>query len=357
MSDAGDDFARPELDLYRYGGAALDGLPLDGGAAGAAALPTDAAKKDDLLYGFRYDPREYHDLGDMRSVAADLAVSASAGLAVDASALGLVPGLAAPALDGAPLGPAPELELLGPAAELELMSRPATGSPLDAARVAQLLDETAGRPGPHGLSAPGSVVAVDAVPARPYPRSASLPAGPPPPQDYMQTLVLGPGDAPGRRRSTPAASAAAAKADKRLANDSDLNRHYSEMTSFQIPESRPRKKSKYSSEQDELILSLKRAGHSWPEIAQAANCENFLAARNRYQVLIGQQGSGNVVWDAEDEAALRALLDEGEKVKWKFISSELSKLRNKRMTPASCQRKMVELEAECGPSRPALMDD
>lgn len=108
---------------------------------------------------------------------------------------------------------------------------------------------------------------------------------------------------------------------------------------------RPKKKSKYSVEQDQTILRLKKEGKSWSDISDAANCGNSLAARNRYQVLIGQQGGGAVVWDAEDAQAFRDLLEEGEKAKWNHIAAELSRLRNKKMTPKVCQDKIKQMFA------------
>ncbi|KAA8909584.1 hypothetical protein TRICI_004419 [Trichomonascus ciferrii] len=106
---------------------------------------------------------------------------------------------------------------------------------------------------------------------------------------------------------------------------------------------RPKKKSKYSGEQDAIILQMKKDGKSWSEIAEAANCGNSLAARNRYQVLIGQQGGGAVVWDSEDALSLKTLLEDGEKAKWDYIASELSRLRSKKITPKDCQNKIKAL--------------
>lgn len=106
---------------------------------------------------------------------------------------------------------------------------------------------------------------------------------------------------------------------------------------------RPKKKSKYSSEQDSIILQMKKEGKSWSEIAEAANCGNSLAARNRYQVLIGQQGGGAVVWDSDDALSLKTLLEDGEKAKWDYIASELSRLRSKKVSPKDCQNKIKTL--------------
>lgn len=116
------------------------------------------------------------------------------------------------------------------------------------------------------------------------------------------------------------------------------------------PQPRPKKKSKYSAEQDQIILQLKKEGKSWSEIAEKAKCGNSLAARNRYQVLIGQQGGGAVVWEAEDAMGLKSLLEEGEKAKWDYIASELSRLRSKNITAHACQSKIKEL-FDADPSR------
>lgn len=106
---------------------------------------------------------------------------------------------------------------------------------------------------------------------------------------------------------------------------------------------RPKKKSKYSAEQDAIILRMKKEGKPWSDICEAAKCGNSIAARNRYQVLIGQQGGGAVVWESQDTAALKALLEEGEKTKWNFIAHELTRIRNKKATAKACQGKIKEL--------------
>lgn len=109
------------------------------------------------------------------------------------------------------------------------------------------------------------------------------------------------------------------------------------------PEPRTRKQSKYTAEQDKLILKLKDEGKSWAEIATEVNCHNQLAARNRYQVLIGQQGGGTFFWTADDCRAFQSLLDEGERAKWLFIAQELSKKCNRRFTIDMVHHKICEL--------------
>lgn len=109
------------------------------------------------------------------------------------------------------------------------------------------------------------------------------------------------------------------------------------------PQPRPKKKSKYTTEQDELILKMKKDGSSWTQISEAAQCGNSIAARNRYQVLIGQQGGGAVVWDSEDTQSFKSLLERGESAKWNFIANEMSRIRNKKTTPVACRKKIKEL--------------
>lgn len=109
---------------------------------------------------------------------------------------------------------------------------------------------------------------------------------------------------------------------------------------------RARKKSKYTQEQDQLILKLKNRGEGWAEIARKARCDNNLAARNRYQVLIGQQGGGAFVWAGEDVSGLQSLLDEGERAKWHFLATELSKKQNKAFSMEMCHYKMCKIFAE-----------
>lgn len=88
---------------------------------------------------------------------------------------------------------------------------------------------------------------------------------------------------------------------------------------------------------------MKKEGRPWSDISEAAKCGNSIAARNRYQVLIGQQGGGAVVWDSEDTSALQRMLEDGEKAKWNFIANELSRVRSKKASRMACQRKIKEL--------------
>lgn len=88
---------------------------------------------------------------------------------------------------------------------------------------------------------------------------------------------------------------------------------------------RSKRRSKFTQEQDDTITSLKRQGKSWLEIAQAAGVESYLAARNRYQVLIGQQGGGTSECGPEEVTELQSILDEAELEKLRFIAKEFKK--------------------------------
>lgn len=104
---------------------------------------------------------------------------------------------------------------------------------------------------------------------------------------------------------------------------------------------RPKKKSKYSKEQDDTILELQKKHASWKEIAETVGCTE-LAARNRYQVLVGQQG-GSSILNSDEISKLKALLEEGEKKKWKVIAEKFSGKMNKKVSPQACQRKIKQL--------------
>ncbi|CAI5758172.1 unnamed protein product [Candida verbasci] len=107
---------------------------------------------------------------------------------------------------------------------------------------------------------------------------------------------------------------------------------------------RAKRKSKFSQEQDDMIVNLKRKGKSWVEIAEIAGVDSYLAARNRYQVIVGQQGNNNSsAWDNKDKVFLQQLLDAGEFEKWKFISNELNKSTNKNFTDYECREMIREL--------------
>mmetsp|Transcript_9134 Transcript_9134/g.9032 ORF Transcript_9134/g.9032 Transcript_9134/m.9032 type:complete len:386 (+) Transcript_9134:132-1289(+) len=105
-----------------------------------------------------------------------------------------------------------------------------------------------------------------------------------------------------------------------------------------LNQKRARRKSKFSKKQDDLIVELKRKGKTWVEIAELSGVGSYLAARNRYQVIVGQQGNNNSSsWDNEDKSVLRKLLDEAEIDKWKFIAAELSKATGKSFSDRECR--------------------
>lgn len=107
---------------------------------------------------------------------------------------------------------------------------------------------------------------------------------------------------------------------------------------FSLLQKRGKRKSKFTKSQDELILSLKKKGKSWVEIAEVSGVGSYLAARNRYQVIVGQQGNYNsFVWTAENKVYLQKLLDAGELEKWSFISFDLNKATNKKFSSEECQ--------------------
>ncbi|RCK57265.1 Adherence factor [Candida viswanathii] len=107
---------------------------------------------------------------------------------------------------------------------------------------------------------------------------------------------------------------------------------------------RAKRKSKFTPEQDDLIVGLKKKGKSWVEIAEITGVGSYLAARNRYQVIVGQQGNNNSsAWDNKDKMFLHQLLDAGELEKWRFICSELNKLTNKNFTDYECREMIREL--------------
>lgn len=88
---------------------------------------------------------------------------------------------------------------------------------------------------------------------------------------------------------------------------------------------RSKRRSKFTQEQDDIITSMKRQGKTWMEIADAAGVESYLAARNRYQVLIGQQGGGTSECGPEEVVELQSILDEAELEKLRFICKEFKK--------------------------------
>lgn len=101
---------------------------------------------------------------------------------------------------------------------------------------------------------------------------------------------------------------------------------------------RTKRKLKFTREQDQLIFSLKRQGRLWVEIANIANVGSYLTARNRYQVIVGQQGLNHLLlWSPESKQYLQRLLDAGELCKWEYIAQRLSRSSGKHFTPKMCR--------------------
>ena len=59
--------------------------------------------------------------------------------------------------------------------------------------------------------------------------------------------------------------------------------------------------------------------------------------------MIGQQGGGAVVWETQNTFAFKNMLEEGERAKWDYIASELSRIRSKKFTATGCQKRIKEL--------------
>lgn len=95
---------------------------------------------------------------------------------------------------------------------------------------------------------------------------------------------------------------------------------------------RTRRKSKFTTEQDEMIVRMKNENKSWVEIAEAAKVDSYLTARNRYQVLIGQQGGCASEFTTEDLVDLKSIVDEAENEKMKHLSKEFRKCTGKLCT-------------------------
>ncbi|KAK6465798.1 hypothetical protein DFJ63DRAFT_310881 [Scheffersomyces coipomensis] len=120
---------------------------------------------------------------------------------------------------------------------------------------------------------------------------------------------------------------------------------------------RAKRKSKFSKQQDDLIVSLKKKGKSWVEIAEISQVGSYLAARNRYQVIVGQQGNNNSSsWDNEDKEHLQRILDAGEIEKWRFISTELNKATSKNFTDVEC-REIVRMLFWANPGQFSVNED
>lgn len=160
---------------------------------------------------------------------------------------------------------------------------------------------------------------------------------------------------------------------------------------------RRRRSVKFTPEQDTMIVSLRKQGTTWVEIAKLVGLDSESSARNRHNVVVKQQEeerqaaasastvnttgnstplsssslsssiSGNplaspthlargggisyinashyqpISWNDDDIECLRALLEAGERAKWKFIAAELTKQRNKRIPAVACQKKFKDM--------------
>lgn len=107
---------------------------------------------------------------------------------------------------------------------------------------------------------------------------------------------------------------------------------------------RAKRKSKFTKKQDEMIVALKREGKTWVEIAEITGVGSYLAARNRYQVIVGQQGNNNSSsFSVDDKNLLKNLLDIAELEKWRFIAVELDKATSKDFTDKECRDMIKQL--------------
>lgn len=143
----------------------------------------------------------------------------------------------------------------------------------------------------------------------------------------------------------------------------------------------------FTADQDQIILQGKKLGKAWSEIAAEAGCTETVPVLDRYNYLTngGQPGSSSssssvpqhaqqsqlagilphsqqqqpaapagmgqqtgpiadiAYWDNDDIETLRDLLEHGERAKWKYISSELTRERNKRIPAVACQKKFKDM--------------
>lgn len=106
----------------------------------------------------------------------------------------------------------------------------------------------------------------------------------------------------------------------------------------------------YTVDPDGIIVAMRKQGKSWSEIAAAVRMDEY-GVQVRYQRAINaQQPSSSpyvsqepVYWEKEDIDCLHELLEIGERAKWKYIATELTRERNKRMTAVACQKKFKEM--------------
>lgn len=149
----------------------------------------------------------------------------------------------------------------------------------------------------------------------------------------------------------------------------------------------------FTPDQDSTILNSKKLGKTWNDIAIELRCDSPNTVIERYQYLISPEHStstsssinhtfnsisnytsnsnGSTVvndsvnasssslgpphgqsmhqiadithWDDDDVETLRELLELGERAKWKYISTELTRERNKRIPAVACQKKFKDM--------------
>jgi hypothetical protein len=149
----------------------------------------------------------------------------------------------------------------------------------------------------------------------------------------------------------------------------------------------------FTPDQDSIILNSKKLGKTWNDIAIELRCDSPNTVIERYQYLISPEhnnstsssinhtfnsipnytsdsSGGTAVtdpvaasssslgpppgqsmhqiadithWDDDDVETLRELLELGERAKWKYISTELTRERNKRIPAVACQKKFKDM--------------
>lgn len=117
---------------------------------------------------------------------------------------------------------------------------------------------------------------------------------------------------------------------------------YSNSSRATIKKARRAYRSKFTQEQDRLIISMKNENKTWQEIKEMVKGETPHNIQRRYEVLMAQM-NGNLIWEQDDLDALVDLLEAAERHKWKHISSELSRKLDKKVTPLACQKKFKEM--------------
>lgn len=118
--------------------------------------------------------------------------------------------------------------------------------------------------------------------------------------------------------------------------------HHQTSSRATIKKARRAYRSKFTQEQDRLIISMKNENKTWQEIKEMVKGETTHNIQRRYEVLMAQM-NGNLIWEQDDLDALVDLLEAAERHKWKHISSELSRKLDKKVTPLACQKKFKEM--------------